>query len=82
MCSPVPQKGSWLGSCCTALAVRRYLLRAEGDGVRLLVRAGLDAADGDDWRNCEAVATLVARARVQDVDHFYALIGPQVRGAP
>ena len=63
---------------CTSLAVRRYLLRESGDGVRLLVRAGLEMADGDDWRQCEAVATLISRARVPDVDHFFALVGPQV----
>ncbi|XP_047741470.1 transport and Golgi organization protein 6 homolog isoform X2 [Hyalella azteca] len=72
------QKSTWLLKVCTAMSVRRYLLREKNDGVRLVVRAGLDIADGDDWRQCEAVATLVARARVQDVEGFYKIIGPQV----
>lgn len=72
------QKSVWLLGVCTALCVRRFLLREKLDGVRLVVRAGLDLADGDDWRQCEAVATLVARARVQDVEAFYKIIGPQV----
>ncbi|KAF2361842.1 RNA polymerase II assembly factor Rtp1 C-terminal [Trinorchestia longiramus] len=72
------QKSGWLLKVCTAMSVRRYLLREKQDGVRLIVRAGLDITDGDDWRQCEAVASLVARARVQDVDAFYRIIGPQV----
>jgi len=65
--------------------VRHYLLAPPkapsplGTGVRTTLRASLDIADGDDWRQCEAIANLIAAPPfIRCWDDYLSVVGPQV----
>ena len=80
------QSRRWLLQITTILYTRHYMLRPPssgplGDGVRVVLRAALDTVDGDDWRQCEAVANLIAKPHkvIKDWQEFYSIVGPQVR---
>ncbi|KAK3858629.1 hypothetical protein Pcinc_035187 [Petrolisthes cinctipes] len=68
--------GSWLGRACGALMVRRFL--TQPGGIAAVVGAGLSICEGQDWRCCEAVAAVIARARTNDLAHYYSTVGPQM----
>ncbi|KAG7173508.1 Transport and Golgi organization 6-like [Homarus americanus] len=71
----IVQGGVWLGKVCRSLVVRRFLMKA--GGVSAVVVAGLTICDKQDWRRCEAVATLIAQAKFKDMDLFFSTLGPQ-----
>ncbi|XP_042213456.1 transport and Golgi organization protein 6 homolog [Homarus americanus] len=72
----IVQGGVWLGKVCRSLVVRRFLMKA--GGVSAVVVAGLTICDKQDWRRCEAVATLIAQAKFKDMDLFFSTLGPQL----
>ena len=47
-------------------------------GLQEVVGAGLGLCDGQDVRRCQAVAALIAHARIPDLGLLYTAVGPQV----
>ena len=61
---------------CGSFIVRRYLVQP--GGVAAVIGAGLAICDGQDWKNCEAIAALVSHAKFPNIDMHYSTVGPQV----
>lgn len=47
-------------------------------GVAAVIGAGLSICNGRDWQQCEAVASLIAQAKISNMDQLYSTAGPQV----
>ncbi|XP_053630195.1 transport and Golgi organization protein 6 homolog [Cherax quadricarinatus] len=66
----------WFGKVCRSLVVRRFLMKPGGVGA--VIGSALAITDKQKWQRCEAVATLVAQAKIRDVNLLFTTLGPQL----
>ncbi|XP_047481475.1 transport and Golgi organization protein 6 homolog isoform X1 [Penaeus chinensis] len=70
------QRGVWFKKVCGLLLVRRFMFQP--GGVAAVIGAGLSICNGKDWQQCEAVASLIAQAKISNMDQLYSTAGPQI----
>ncbi|ROT64850.1 putative transport and Golgi organization protein 6-like isoform X3 [Penaeus vannamei] len=70
------QRGVWFKKVCGLLLVRRFMFQP--GGVAAVIGAGLSICNGRDWQQCEAVASLIAQAKISNMDQLYSTAGPQI----